>query len=601
MLHVDVVGGQLDDHAVLLADDDVTGILRGARLHPGADQWRLAHQQRHRLALHVRAHQGAVGVVVLQERDHRGRDRDHLARRDVHVVDLAGRDELHLAALAAHQDSALRERAVVRQRRVRLGDDVAVLLVGGQVVDLVGDPALDDLAVGRLHEPERVHPAERGQRPDQADVRAFRRLDRAHPAVVAGVHVADLEAGPLPRQAAGAQRGQPPLVGEPGQRVRLVHELRELGRPEELLDARDHRTDVDERLRRDRLDVLRRHPLADDALHPGQAQPHLVLDQLTDRAQPPVAEVVDVVDLEAGVTALVQPHHVVDGGDDVVLGEDARRVGDVEPELLVDLVAADLRQVVALGVEVVVLQQVLGVLGGGRLAGAQLAEDVEQRLVLGGRVVLLQGRAHRLEVAEALEDLRVVPPQRLEQDGHVLAALAVEPHADGVALVDVELQPRAPARDDLGTEDVLVGRGLVLVAAEVDTGGADELRDDDPLGAVDDKGALRGHEGEVAHEHRLALDLAGVVVGELGRDEHRGRVGHVLVLALLDGVLRRLEPVVPERQGHRPRVVLDRRDLLEDLFQTGGDGDVVTTGVHGLLDPGLPGLVADEPIERLGL
>src|SRR3712207_7621231 len=53
-------------------------------------------------------------------------------------------------------------------------------------VDLVGDLTVLDLAVRRLDEAEGVHPAERGQRADQADVRAFGGLDRAHPAVVAG-------------------------------------------------------------------------------------------------------------------------------------------------------------------------------------------------------------------------------------------------------------------------------------------------------------------------------------------------------------------------------------------------------------------------------
>jgi hypothetical protein len=72
---------------------------------------------------------------------------------------------------------------------------------------------------------------------------------------------------------------------------------------EELLDGGHDRPDVDQRLRRDRLDVLGGHPLADDALHAGQAGADLVLDQLADRAQAAVAEVVDVVGLDAHVGA----------------------------------------------------------------------------------------------------------------------------------------------------------------------------------------------------------------------------------------------------------------------------------------------------------
>ena len=88
-----------------------------------------------------------------------------------------------------------------------------------------------------------------------------------------------------------------------------------------------------------------------------------------------------------------------------------------------------------------------------------------------------------------------------------------------------------------GGVDVLVG-GLLLAAVEVHAGRADQLRDDDALGAVDDEGALGGHQREVAHEDGLGLDLTGEVVHELGVDVERGGVGLALLLALVDRVLR---------------------------------------------------------------
>ena len=185
-----------------------------------------------------------------------------------------------------------------RRSAVGLGDDVAVLLVSGQVVDLVGDRAGLHLAVRRLDEAERVDPGVGGQRTDQADVRAFRGLDGAHPAVVRRVDVADLEGGAVTGQTTRPERGQAALVGQTGQRVGLVHELRQLAGAEELLDGGDDGPDVDQGLRRDGLDVLGRHPLANDALHAGQADPDLVLDQLAHGAQATVAEVVDVVRLD---------------------------------------------------------------------------------------------------------------------------------------------------------------------------------------------------------------------------------------------------------------------------------------------------------------
>ena len=147
------------------------------------------------------------------------------------------------------------------------------------------------------------------------------------------MHVTDLEAGAVTGQTTGAERRQPALVGQTGQRVGLVHELRQLRGAEELLDRRDDGTDVDQGLRRDRLDVLGRHPLADDALHAGQAHADLVLDQLADRTQTTVAEVVDVVDLDGNLTppgsssGPLQPDQVLDRGDDVVFGQRADVIG----------------------------------------------------------------------------------------------------------------------------------------------------------------------------------------------------------------------------------------------------------------------------------
>src|SRR5947209_1605915 len=99
------------------------------------------------------------------------------------------------------------------------------------------------------------------------------------------------------RQAARAERGKAAPVREPGERVRLVHELRELRRAEELLQRRHDRPDVDDRLRRDRVDVLGRHPLAHDALHAVEPDAERLLDQLARRAQAPVAEVLVLVEL----------------------------------------------------------------------------------------------------------------------------------------------------------------------------------------------------------------------------------------------------------------------------------------------------------------
>ena len=169
--------------------------------------------------------------------------------------------------------------------------------------------------------------------------------------------------------------------------------------------------------------------------------------------------------------------------------------------------------------------------------------------------------------------------ERLEQHGDRLLALAVDADVDDVLLVDLELEPRAAARDHLGVDDVLLGRGLVGVDAEVDARRAHELRHDDALGAVDDERAAVRHHREVAHEDRLLLDLTGLRVHEPRGDEQRARVGHVALAALVLGVLRRVEDVVGQLELELAGEVLDRRDVGEDLGDT----------------------LLEEPLERLAL
>jgi hypothetical protein len=106
------------------------------------------------------------------------------------------------------------------------------------------------------------------------------------------VNVTNLNTGTLTRQTTGAQRRETTLVRQSGERVVLVHELRELAGSEELLDRSNNRTHVDERLRRDGFDVLRGHALANHTLHTGKTRTNLVLDELAHGADTTVTKVV---------------------------------------------------------------------------------------------------------------------------------------------------------------------------------------------------------------------------------------------------------------------------------------------------------------------
>ena len=165
-------------------------------------------------------------------------------------------------------------------RRIRLRDQVLLFLGGVDVDDLLGDGTVLDDPVRRLNEAELGDRRVRGERANQTNVRSFWCLDRAHAAVMGRVNVAHFDRCAFAGQTTSTKRRQAAAMREAGQRVRLVHELRQLRRAEELLQRGHDGTNVDDRLRRDRVDVFCRHALLDDALHAVQADAERLLDQL---------------------------------------------------------------------------------------------------------------------------------------------------------------------------------------------------------------------------------------------------------------------------------------------------------------------------------
>ena len=94
-----------------------------------------------------------------------------------------------------------------------------------------------------------------------------------------------------------------------------------------------------------------------------------------------------------------------------------------------------------------------------------------------------------------------------------------------------------------GSSDELVllhiTKAVTLPRLEDDTWRSDELTYDDSLRAVDDKGPLIGHFGEITHEDCLLFDFAGVSVHEPSSNENLIRVCVIFFFAFLFGKLGR--------------------------------------------------------------
>ena len=314
----DLIAGDGRDSAALFGRNHGAGVARHTFFQPRRDQRRFGDDQRHRLALHVRAHQRAVGVVVLQKGNQASGDRHQLFGRDVHVIH-SRRFNVDEIAFATAGHAVGEEVAPVVDLRVGLRDDKRLLAVGGEVFEVSRHSAFLHLAVRRFNETKVVDARERGQRRDQADVRPFRRFDRANASVVGRMHVAHLEPGAVAGQAARPQRGEAPLVRQFGQRIDLVHELRKLAASEKIADHGRQRLGIDQFLRSHRLDALveQGHALLHQTFGAGQPDTALVGQQFTHRAHAPAAQMIDVVQ---AAFALFQPEQVFGGSHQIFLG-----------------------------------------------------------------------------------------------------------------------------------------------------------------------------------------------------------------------------------------------------------------------------------------
>jgi len=130
--HDDAIGIDRIDDAVAPGQNHCARVTRSHAFHSRANDGRLRAQQRHGLALHVRAHQRAIGVVVLEERNQRCGHRYQLLGADVDVIDFVAADQHEVAGLAGI-DQLGHNLALVVELHVGLRNGVPVLFPRGKI------------------------------------------------------------------------------------------------------------------------------------------------------------------------------------------------------------------------------------------------------------------------------------------------------------------------------------------------------------------------------------------------------------------------------------------------------------------------------------
>ncbi len=378
------------DHTTATRGYTHARVLSHRALNTGTHQRHLRLQGRDRLTLHVRTHQGPVGIVVLQERDQRRRDRYNLARRYVHEVNRFRR-RYSKFVLVTHRNQLVSQTLAFIGSGAGLSDHVVALFNRREVNHLVGHHTINHLPVRTLKEAVGVGPGVGCQRVNQTDVRAFRSFDRAHAAVVGRMYVTDFEASAFTGQTTWAQRGNTTLVGNLGQRVVLIHELGQLTGAKELFHSGRNRLGVDQVLRHQAFAFGETQTLTNRTLNTHQTNTELVFGHFTHATHTTVAQVINVIHLALAVTNGNQSLQYV---DDIVVRQRAFAGAFFPAQATIQLHPANGGQIVTLFGKEQVVKQILRRFLGRRLARAHHAVDFHQRFERGAGRVDTQGIRH---------------------------------------------------------------------------------------------------------------------------------------------------------------------------------------------------------------
>ena len=413
--------------------DHAGEVAHGAFHTRGNARW-IDLDQRHCLTLHVRTHERAVCVVVLEERNERRRNADDLLRTDVDVLDLT-RGNFRQIAVNTREHGAFKGLAVALQH-IRSREHTLEFLIGAQEFDLSRNLAVLDLAIRRLKEAVVVDLGIDSQRRDQTDVGAFRRFDRTDAAVVRNVNVAHFEARALAVESTRPKRRESTLMHQHGQRVSLVDNLREFTATKEEFNRARNRLGVDQI--RDLGEIARLaggHALLHRATELEEALAHFFGGQFIEGAKTTITQVVDVIDMRL-VALGAQVEHVTDDRKEVlrtdVLHRFRRRLTKLAIDtvflvvfkLTVDPETTDAPEAVAVVVEELLLEERLCLVDLRRIARTKSSVDLEQRRFMLGHareeVELLFGECVEDErITRVGDDANGLQVRRLNRRNHV--------------------------------------------------------------------------------------------------------------------------------------------------------------------------------------
>ena len=270
------------------------------------DQWFFGAQARHGLTLHVRTHQSAVRIVMLQERNQRSGNRHHLTGRHVHVLYAVGSRQNGFAFFTAGNQFVFQFAGFLINFRVRLRNYITSFFNCRQIIDFVSHFTVHHATVRRFQEAVIVGARINRQRVNQTNVRTFRRFNRTNTTIVGRMHVAHFKARTFACQTARAQCRHTAFVRDFGQRIGLIHKLRQLAGTEKLLNGRRNGFGVNQVGRHQTFAFGLIQTLFHGTFHARQTGTELVFHQFAHRTHATIAQMVNIVHFAMAVAQLYQ-------------------------------------------------------------------------------------------------------------------------------------------------------------------------------------------------------------------------------------------------------------------------------------------------------
>src|SRR5713101_3956019 len=280
-----------------------------------------------------------------------------------------------------HRNFFPREMSSPVNGSIRLRNEKILFTVAREIVNLIRHAAVFHFAIWRFDKTEFIDARESAHRTDQADVWTFWRLDRTNAAVMRWMNVAHFEPSAFTTKTSRAESRQATFVRQLRERIGLIHELRKLRPAKEIADNCAERLRINQLLRRHpvHIDVEQRHALFDQTFGPSKPNTALIRQQFANRAHPTTAQVVDVVEC---ALASAQIDQILDRRDEIFVGQNPLSGIDVDPEFLIDFIAADAPKIVFFRIEKEPFEQSACIRHGRRITGTKAPVNVLERFLL---------------------------------------------------------------------------------------------------------------------------------------------------------------------------------------------------------------------------